>query len=418
MIKVNLISLGCPKNLVDSEKILGNLGAAGLAITASSDDSDVIIINTCGFIKPALEETEEEIKKVLFQTDNKKIYVYGCAVNRYREELKEKYPQVSDWFRLEERNRLLKTITHKINETRLVTTRGYAYLKIADGCSNHCSYCTIPFIKGEFHSFDFDGLIEEVEELAELGIKEIILIAQDTTRYGLDRYGRPMLVPLIREISKIRNIEWIRILYSHPKTITQEIISEIASNRKVCKYLDMPIQHINDRILQLMNRGVDRKRIETILKGLKKIKGISLRTTVITGFPTERSCEFKEMVKFLRKGYFDWLGVFPYYCEQGTEAAKLEQLPRLVVKKRYYKIIEIQKELIRKKSRGRIGRVFKTLIHERRGDYIGHAEFCAPGIDGKIIVKFRNLKLGEFYNLKLEDKWKIKNDYTAIRCRA
>ncbi len=403
--KVNLISLGCPKNLVDSEKILGALGAAGISISALPQDSDIIIINTCGFIRPALEETENEIEKALQIADenNKKVYIFGCAVNRFENELRDKYPGVSGWFKLEDKKKLLHTIKARAVNilSRLPTTQGYAYLTIADGCSNHCSYCTIPSIKGDYHSFDMDELVKEAIELSKLGIKEIILIAQDTTRYGVDMYNEPMLVPLIKSISKIPEIEWIRIMYAHPKSIDNEIIYEIESNKKVCKYIDLPIQHINNRILKLMNRGVIRKKIETIIKRLKDIKGISLRTTIIAGFPTETNDEFKELIEFLKETDFDWLGAFPYFNESGTKAAHLEQVPGKIIDSRFKSILTLQKNLIKKKNTKRIGNIYKTLIHSQNGYYIGHTEFTAPDIDTQVLINNKTLKLGNFYNLKI-----------------
>ena len=403
---VNLVSLGCPKNLVDSEKILGALGASDVAISAFPEDSDIIIINTCGFIEPAIEETEAEIEKALqiVGSNTKKIYVYGCAVSRFGSQLKEKYPEVSAWFKLEQKKGLLKKISAESVKikSRMVTTQGYAYLKIAEGCSNHCSYCTIPSIRGDYRSFDFDELIREAFELSKLGAKEIILIAQDTTRYGTDRYNKPMLVPLIREISKLIDIEWIRIMYAHPKTINQEIIDEISHNKKVCKYIDLPIQHINDRILHLMNRGVDRKKIEEILTQLGEIKGISLRTTVITGFPTETEDEFKELFEFLKTANFTWLGIFPYYRESDTKAGKLKPLPKSLAKKRYRQVIMLQKNLIEKNNAKRIGKTYKTLIQSNNGHYIGHTEFDAPEIDGQVITKAKDLDIGRFYCLKIK----------------
>jgi ribosomal protein S12 methylthiotransferase len=402
--KVNLISLGCAKNLVDSEKIIGALGASGIAISASPRDSDVIIINTCGFIKPALQETEDEIKKVLMLANgSKKVYVLGCAVNRFGPFLKDKYPEVSAWFKLNEEKKLL----HSVNKTavniraRLITTHGYAYLKIGEGCSNHCSYCTIPSIKGEYRSFDFGDIIKEAEELSKLGTKEIILIAQDTTRYGLDTYGKPMLVPLVKELSKIRNIQWIRILYAHPKGINEKIIRQISSNKKVCKYLDIPIQHINDRILRLMNRGIQRKKIELVIARLKKIKGVSLRTSIITGFATESDEEFNELVAFLDQGHFTWFGVFPYFCEQGTPAARLKQLPTDTIEKRYRKLVRLQKRKIKLMNIERIGKTYKTLIHSQNGYYKGHSQFESPEIDGEILTKSKKINVGKFYNLKI-----------------
>ena len=402
---MHFISLGCPKNLVDSEKIIGALGSSGIAISTIPEDCDIIVINTCGFIKPALEETEDEIQKAIRSPDSKskRIYVYGCAVNRAKNELKHKYPQISGWFRLEEKRKLLHTISaDAVNHcARLPTTHGYAYLKIAEGCSNHCSYCTIPSIKGEYHSLDLDTLVKETIELAKLGIKEIILIAQDTTRYGLDLNKKPTLVSLIRTISEIPEIQWIRVMYAHPKGMTDDILSEIEANNKVCKYIDMPIQHINDRILCLMNRGVSKRYIQTLIARLKTIKQISLRTTVIAGFPTETSDEFKELFEFLEEVRFDWLGIFPYCREKGTEAAQLEQLPENTIHERYSRIISLQKKLIDEGNAHRIGTVLRTLIHGRNGHYIGHTEFTTPEIDGHVVTNIRHLQMGNFYSLKI-----------------
>jgi len=401
--KIHFISLGCPKNLVDSEKIIGALCSSGIEISTIPEDCDVIVINTCGFIKPALEETEDEIQKAIQSSGSKRIYVYGCAVNRAENELRRTYPQISGWFRLEQRLELLRTIkADAVNHcARLPTTHGYAYLKIAEGCSNHCSYCTIPSIKGEYHSLDLDTLVKETIDLAKLGIKEIILIAQDTTQYGLDLSERPTLVTLIRAISKIPAIQWIRVMYAHPKGMTDDILSEIESNSKVCKYIDMPIQHINDRILCLMNRGVSKRNIQSLIARLKAINQISLRTTVIAGFPTETDDEFKELLEFLEETGFDWLGVFPYYLEKGTAAAQLEQLSEKTISERYSRIISLQKRLIDEANAHKIGMVMRTLIHGRNGHYIGHTEFTTPEIDGHVVTNNKNLKLGNFYNLKI-----------------
>jgi len=406
--KVNLVSLGCPKNLVDSERILGALAMNGISISAIPEASDVIIINTCGFIKPALEETEEEIKKALSMArlSDQKVYVFGCAVNRFGNLLRNKYPKISGWFALEDRKELLSTITNNSTtneESRLPTTHGYAYLKIAEGCSNCCSYCTIPSIKGKYRSFEMLELIKEATELSKLGIKEIILIAQDTTRYGCDKYDKPMLIPLIRKLSQIPDIQWIRILYAHPKSINSKIIKEIAQNEKVCKYIDLPIQHINDRILKMMNRSVTREKIRSLVKQLRGIKGLSLRTTVIVGFPTETDDEFKELFNFLASYDFDCLGVFPYFCEQGTEAARLPQVPASLIEERYLKILDLQQDLMKRRNAREVGKTYKTLIHSQNGHYIGHTEFLTPEIDCQIIADIPRLRIGSFYDLKIRE---------------
>ncbi|MGB3341977.1 MAG: 30S ribosomal protein S12 methylthiotransferase RimO [bacterium] len=396
--KVNLISLGCPKNLVDSEKLLGSLGAAGIEICTMPEYSDIIIINTCAFIEPAINETEEVINNILTQTKNSRVYVYGCAVNRYEKRLKKAFPSVTGFFSLEQYDEFLKII-HKqaINtRSRLLTTQGYAYLKIADGCSNHCSYCTIPSIKGPLKSNSIDELYEEAKELAAYGVKELILIAQDTTAYGKDLYNKPMLSILIRRLSDIESIKWIRIMYSNPKSLNDGMINEISMNDKICKYLDLPIQHISDRILKLMNRGVTKKQIHNQFMKLKQVKGISLRTTVIVGFPSETDIEFKELVNFIEEIDIDWLGVFPYYCETGTQAAGFDQLPEYIIEKRYQELLKLQHKIIQMTNTKKIGETHKTLIHQKNTQYKGHTQYACPEIDSNVLINTDDLMLGEF----------------------
>lgn len=378
---------------------MGIFQKGGVCITNSLKESSVVIINTCGFIKPALKETEEEIKRIL-QKDGKRVYVYGCAVNRARERLSDRFPDVEGFYSLNEKEQLIKTVLKKDikSKARLLSTNGYAYLKIADGCSNHCSYCTIPKIKGEYKSVKFEDLINQAEALAQLGIKEIILIAQDSVRYGLDIYNKKMIVPLIKEISRIKGIEWIRLLYAHPKSINDDLISEIKDNPKVCKYLDMPIQHINDRLLKLMNRGITKKEITNLIK---KLKGITLRTTVIIGFPTETKEEFDELYNFLKKGYFYWFGAFKYYREKGTTAANLEPLSPKTIDWRFKKIIKLQQDLIKKENKSKLNKFFNVLIHNKNRYFIGHTEFSAPDIDSQIIISRNDIKIGNIYRLKI-----------------
>lgn len=402
--KVNLVSLGCPKNLVDSENILGALGAAGTVICALPEESDVIIINTCGFIVPAIEETEQTIREMMKYANNgKRVFVLGCAVNRCGDELKHKFPGVSAWFRLEDERKMIASIKEEAAsiESRLPTTRGYAYLKISEGCSNHCTYCTIPSIKGPFRSFDYNKIVEEAYELAKLGIRELVLIGQDTTRYGSDLSGTSMLQPLLHDISQIPGIEWLRIMYAHPKTIDEKIIDEIEHNPKVCKYIDLPIQHINDRILNLMNRNAGRDRIVTTMARLKKIRDMVIRTTVIVGYPSESDDEFNELMEFVEAGYIDWLGVFPFYREPGTNAAELDQLPDHLIEARYRRAITIQQKLVKQKNREREGEVCKVLVHAREDEFIGHTEFAAPEIDSRVLIKDDTLELGRYYDVRI-----------------
>ncbi len=402
--RVNLVSLGCPKNLVDSERILGALGARGAVITALAEDCDVMILNTCAFIKPAIEETELEIQRAIQTLNNgKRLFVVGCAVNRYGTELRRKYPQVSGWFKIQEEPELIRALMPETSDVlaRLLTTSGYAYLKISEGCSNNCAYCTIPSIKGPYRSFSTDVVLAEARELASLGIKELILIGQDTSRYGTDIYGRPMLASLLNDLSTIRGIEWIRVMYAHPKTMTNDIIEAIEQNKKICRYLDIPIQHINSRILRLMNRGTSRDLIEDVIGSLRSIPGISTRTTIMVGFPGETDAEFNELMEFISRGNFDWVGVFPYYCEHGTDAARMEQLPADTIQKRYETAIAVQQRLLLQNNEKKCGREYRVLIHSCAPNCLGHAEFCAPDIDSQINVADRRLKPGRFYNIKI-----------------
>ncbi|UCD19286.1 MAG: 30S ribosomal protein S12 methylthiotransferase RimO [candidate division WOR-3 bacterium] len=405
--KINMVSLGCPKNLVDSEKILGALGAAGIEISDSVEDCDAVILNTCAFISPATDETESEIENCLgLVTNGRRLFVVGCAVNRYGDELKRRYPNVTGWYRLEEIPALIKKLAPgaALNlRTRLPTTHGFTYLKISDGCSNSCSYCTIPSIKGPHRSFDMNDLVAEANELADSGFTELILIGQDTTRYGADVYGKPMLIPLLNRLSGIPGVEWLRLMYAHPRTIDESVIEEVARNPKICKYMDLPIQHVNSRILKSMNRGVDRHRIIEVVKELKHIADIALRTTIIVGYPTETDDEFSELMELLSQGCFDWLGVFPYYREPGTRAAQLPQLPEEVISDRYEKALALQQELLKQKNKERCGKTYRTLIHARDHQFVGHAEFCAPEIDSRILVDQGNLVLGRIYDIQITE---------------
>jgi ribosomal protein S12 methylthiotransferase len=403
-LKVNLVSLGCPKNLVDSEKILGALGARGASITALAEDCDVMILNTCAFIRPAIEETELEIQRAIQTLNNgKRLFVVGCAVNRYGAELRHKYPGVAGWFRIDEVPKLISTLMPgSFNvHARLPTTSGYAYLKISEGCSNNCAYCTIPSIKGPYRSFSRDVLVTEARELAALGIKELILIGQDTSRYGTDIYGRSMLAFLLSELSKIPGIEWLRVMYAHPRTITNDVIEEMKRNKKVCRYMDIPIQHINSRMLRAMNRGTNRDLIESVIAALRSIPGISIRTTIMVGYPGETESEFNELMEFVSRGYLDWVGVFPYYREYGTNAACMEQLPADTIRKRYETAIVLQQRLLMQNNEKRRGCEYRVLIHTCGPDCLGHSEFCAPEIDSQIHVADQRLRPGRFYNMKI-----------------
>jgi ribosomal protein S12 methylthiotransferase len=377
---------------------------SGISISAVPEDSDVVIVNTCGFIHPALTETEEEIERALSVIpDHTRLYVYGCAVNRCGDELKMRHPRVTGWFRIEERDRLFAAmqITESDRSVRLPTTQGYAYLKIGDGCSNHCAYCTIPQIRGPYTSIRQDLVIKEADQLARMGYKEMILIAQDTTAYGRDVQDLTMLAGLIKEIARIRSIRWIRLMYAHPQNLDQTIIDEIKHNEKMCKYIDLPIQHISTRILRLMNRHYTKKDLMKKIDELKKIKDISMRTTIIAGFPGETEDEFKELFRFLEKGVFEWLGIFPYYKESGTRAAEYDQVPEDVIQARYQELLGLQQKLMKRSNAERIDREYDVLVDRITDKAFGHAEFTAPEVDAEIMLTGNHMQAGNFYRTRI-----------------
>jgi ribosomal protein S12 methylthiotransferase len=403
--KCTILSLGCPKNLVESEEIIGTLGAAGCSIAASPEDADILIINTCGFIAPALEETREEIRMMvsIAQRTGARVYIYGCAVERAQDALRKEFPAIQNWFRITQRHEMLDAIVHAPvkQASRLVTTPGYAYLKIADGCSNHCAYCTIPSIRGPFRSLSETTILEQARELAALGIKELIIVAQDTTRYGEDLPDKTSLVQLLHACTQIPGIAWVRLLYAHPRGITDELLQEIVENDKICRYLDVPIQHISDRLLTAMHRGISRKRIEILFMKLQSIKGLSLRTTVIAGLPGETSDDFKELVDFIKTAPITWLGVFSYYCESGTPASQLPQIDPVCAQERAQQLMELQAALLHKRYRSELGKTRKVMVHDQNGLFCGHSEYSCPQIDDPIMIRNHNLHLGRFYQVRI-----------------
>lgn len=389
MSTVKLISLGCAKNLVDSECVIGDLSAAGCPLGGNrvGRDPDYIIINTCGFIRSALDETRREIDQARLRHPGSRLVIFGCGVNRAAGELKRAFPGITDWFRIAERDRMIAMIAGRVpaRKSRRITTAGFAYLKIADGCSNRCAYCTIPAIRGPLASRSMPDIIDEAAGLSRAGARELTLIAQDTAAYGRDRYGRPMLIPLVRALSRLPGIGWLRILYAHPRSLSPGMIHELAAQPKVCRYLDMPIQHISERLLRLMNRHAGRQRIETLVQALKS-HGFTFRTTVMSGFPTETDAEHRELVAFIRAAEPDWLGVFSYSRESGTPADVMRPVAPRIADRRYMSLIKLQRSLLRTKNRRRIGRMFDILVSGSNGHPIGHAEFAAPEVDSRVIV--------------------------------
>ena len=424
--KAGFISLGCNKNLVDTEKTIALFKEHGYDIVNNPEEAEIIIINTCGFIESAKEEA---INTILEMAEYKKqkckyLIAMGCLVERYKDELQKSIPEVDLYIKYSEYNTLWEQIENLINSSnknikeidfneytdRVITTgNNYAYIKIADGCSNCCTFCAIPKIRGIQKSRTMESIIKEAKKLAEDGYNEIILTAQDTTRYGQDIYDEPKLAQLLKEIEKIDKIKWIRILYSYPETITDELISIVKESSKICHYFDIPIQHISDSVLKRMNRKSNGESIrKLIIKLRKEIPDVILRTTVMVGFPGETKEDFEELYEFLKEAKFDKLGAFTYSKEEGTAAEKMpNQIHPSTKKSRYNKIMKLQQEISREKLKEKIDSTQLVKIEgvtKNKKYYVGRSYMDVPEIDGVIFIENnKTLKLGEWIKVDVID---------------
>ncbi|BAH06389.1 hypothetical protein CKR_1338 [Clostridium kluyveri NBRC 12016] len=425
-LKVGLISLGCDKNRVDSEIILGNVKSA-YEIVTDPKLADFIIINTCGFIESAKQESIDtilEMSQYKGKYNCRGIVVTGCLAQRYGIELMELLPEIDIMLGVNDYDKLVENINNFISDKqnkihncgysdlninegkRILTTKSHtAYLRIAEGCDNYCTYCIIPKIRGKYRSRSIENILQECNELSLRGVKEVILIAQDTTRYGIDLYNKKMLPELMRSISKIEGIEWIRLLYCYPEEITEDIIDEIALNDKVCNYIDIPLQHISDNILKLMGRRGRKKDILRNINELrKKINDISIRTTIIVGFPGESEEDFKELKNFIENIKFDNLGVFKYSREEGTRAYKMkDQVSEELKTAREGELMMLQKHIIYSMQKYKIGNKYKVLVEgKKEGVWYGRNYAMAPDIDGVIYIKSKKeLKVGTMIDVKI-----------------
>ncbi len=432
--KIGFVSLGCSKNLVDTEKTIGVFKKNKYEIVNKPEDAEAIVINTCGFIESAKEEA---INTILEMAEYKKkkckyLIVMGCLVERYKDELEKALPEVDLFVRYSEYNSLWRQIVdllegnkenttsneenvNKYNnfdqvEERVISTgNNYAYLKIADGCSNRCTYCAIPYIRGPQISRKMEDILKEATMLAENGYKELILIAQDTTKYGIDIYGKPRLAELLQEICKIEKIHWIRFLYAYPETIDDELIKIVKENDKICKYFDIPIQHISDTVLKRMGRQSDGNSIRDLIQKLRKeLPNVVIRTTVMVGFPGETKQDFEELYDFLKEAKFDKLGCFSYSKEDGTPAARMkEQIHPMTKKSRYNKIMSLQQQISKENLEKQIGKEVEILLEERSFDgktYIGRSYMDVPEIDGIVYLNSnKELQTGDFVKAKIID---------------
>ncbi|RCX20018.1 SSU ribosomal protein S12P methylthiotransferase [Anaerobacterium chartisolvens] len=427
--KIGIVSLGCPKNLVDSEIMLGLLKSCDYEITNDEAAAEIIIVNTCGFIESAKQESVNAILEMAGHKAGKceLLIVTGCMAERYKGKIIEEIPEVdavvgtgsySDIARIiEEVYAEGKRVvcgglhgTDYLENSRVVSTnKGYAYIKIAEGCDNCCTYCIIPSLRGAYRSRRLEDIIKEAEILAAGGVQEVILVAQDTTRYGTDIYGRKRLSELIRSISGIDGIKWIRLLYCYPEEIDEQLIDEIAINKKVCKYMDIPIQHASDKILRLMGRRGTREELGRVISGIReRIPGVVIRTSLIVGFPGETEEDFSELFEFVNEYRFDRLGVFTYSKEEDTPAAAFEQqVPKRIKQRRHDKIMELQKGITLTHNAARVGSVCHAIVEGVADDgifYLGRTFGEAPEIDGTVyFTSPEPLDAGQLVKIKILD---------------
>ncbi len=411
---VDVVSLGCSKNLVDSERLMAQLRANNIKVAHDSDHpkGEVAIINTCGFIGDAKEESINTIlqfAQAKHKGKLKKLYVMGCLSERYREELKEQIPEVDkfygkfDWAGIIEE--LGATYRRDLMNERSLTTPGhYAYLKISEGCNRKCSYCAIPLITGPHVSRPIEEVVEEVRRLADKGVKELQVIAQDLSSYGLDLYHESRLGELVERMSEVEGIEWIRLHYAYPAGFPKDILGVMRDNDKVCKYLDLALQHSSDAMLKKMRRHISKAQTEELLAEIREtVPGIHLRTTLITGHPGETDEDFADLVDFVKRERFERLGVFPYSHEEDTYAWQNyeDDVPEEVKESRADKIMEIQEEISAEKNEEKVGKVMKVMIDRREGDgYVGRTEYDSPEVDPEVTVG-GNAKVGEFSMVKI-----------------
>ena len=419
MKKINIITLGCSKNTVDSEHLAAQLTAMDYKIVFDSDrtDADVVVINTCGFIGDAKQESIDTILRAAQLKNEGKIeelFVVGCLSQRYADELRPELPEVDDFFGVNDWAGIVERLGAKYreeNQTKreLSTPSHYAYLKISEGCNWMCGYCAIPLIRGRHKSVPMDALIAEAEALAERGVRELMVIAQDTTYYGVDIYGERKLAELLQRLCRIEKIEWIRLHYAYPTDFPDEVIEVMAREKKICKYLDIPFQHISDNQLSAMKRRHTKEEALTLIKKLRKaIPDIALRTTLLVGYPTESDADFAELVEFVRETKFDRLGVFAYSEEEGTYSATrlTDDVPEQTKQQRVDTIMRLQERISLENNAKRIGQKMRVIIDRKEGDfYIGRSEYDSPEVDQEIIVESfgKRLYRGRFYNVVVTD---------------
>ena len=408
--------MGCSKNLVDSERLYKQLEANGYSVVHDSNDTSakVVVINTCGFIGDAKEESIDTILNFAHAKENGKIrhlFVMGCLSERYKKELQLEIPEVDEFFGVNNLEDIIHSIggdlkTNLLGERTLTTPSHYAYLKISEGCNWGCSYCAIPLIRGKHVSIPMENLIKEAEFLASKGVKELLVIAQDSTYYGLDIYGERKLGELLSRLSAIGGIEWIRLHYAYPTFFPNDVIDVIRNNKKLCKYIDIPFQHISDKVLKKMRRGISKDETYALINKLKlEIPDIAIRTTLLVGHPGETAAEFEELKEFVRTVKFDRLGVFPYSEEEGTYAALNfdDIISEEIKQERVDEIMQIQAEIALQKNIERVGKTMRVLSDRKEGEYyVGRTQYDSPEVDQEVLIEANGIiKIGDFYDVEI-----------------
>jgi len=428
-IRVGIVSLGCPKTLVDSEVILGKVLGAGYSITQDIEKSDVVLLNTCGFIRDAKQESIDTLLRLLELKKEKKllgVVVVGCLVQRYAEELQKEFPEVDafigsgDYKRIAE---VLKKVTsgrkfvsvHKAgylagaDEARVALTPLHSrYLKISEGCDHACSFCVIPKLRGRYRSRHIADLVREAKQLAEEGAKELVVIGQDITRFGWDYAGKSLLPKLLEALGTVRGVKWVRLLYTYPSTLTDEILRAVAKSKQICRYIDLPLQHISDKILKAMRRGTTKKQIVELIRKIRDmIPGVVIRTSFIVGFPGEIEEDFEELLAFMREIKFERLGIFRYSQEEGSPAAEFAgQVPEKIKEERYHRAMQLQQEIAREVNRRSIGQELRVLVEAQDekdpASWTGRSFMDAPEVDGSVLIRTKKeITAGKFYTVKI-----------------
>lgn len=425
--KINIITLGCSKNTADSEHLAGHLRKAGFDIyfDRERNDCDVIIVNTCGFIGDAKQES---VNVLLEQIDVKergrkerKIIAVGCLVERYRDELKAELPEIDAFYGVHQWDEIVRTLKAEFHdrleaERMQSTPRHYAYLKISEGCNRSCSYCAIPLIRGKHKSRPIEDIVAEARQMVADGVKELIVIAQDTTYYGLDLYGERRLGELLNRLANESGAEWIRLHYTYPSSFPDDAIDAIARHSNICKYIDIPLQHISSRLLNSMQRGVDRKETLALLEKFReKIPDVAIRTTLIVGYPGETEADFEELKEFVCNARFNRMGVFAYSPEEGTPAYKLgDPVSDEEKQRRIDELMEIQEQISLQINEQKVGKTFKTIIDRREGDYfVGRTEQDSPEVDDEVLIlPHPSIRIGDFVDATITQA--LEHDLFAI----